>query len=295
MSPTPPQPDSRPESRPSGEAPPAAWSDRREIRTNASPTQAWRAFADPQIVQGWFADEAEGRAVPGDTIVHRFPAFGMEVRHEVVESVPGERLVLRVNFPGRPPMTQEIVVRTEAGETVIEMTNSGFGEEEWDGQWAGIDSGWKLALAQLRYYLENHFARRRTVYFMARPAGFEWAQAAACFREPRRLADWLTLPTSTNGSFAPDRVDQPVAFQLRELAQPLHGRVLALADHESLLSWDELEGALELKAFSAGPQHRMLALRLACWSGQPPARDVVNAWMAGALDRLVAAVSGTGS
>jgi len=101
------------------------WSDRREVRTRATPEQAFRAWADPRIVQGWFADEAEGEAKPGGAIIHHFPAFNLSYPMEVVELEPNRRIVFRMSFPGRPPVTQEIVIRTEAGETVIERDRLG--------------------------------------------------------------------------------------------------------------------------------------------------------------------------
>jgi uncharacterized protein YndB with AHSA1/START domain len=337
-------------------SPGPAWTDTRTVRTTASAERAWRAFADARIVQGWFADEAavernsrvdapatgarsgirsplagtvdpmiadddgDDSAMAGDVIVHRFPAFGFEVRNEVVESDRGRRLVLRMAFPGRPPMTQEIIIRSVAGETVIEMTNSGFGDEEWEGQWHGIDSGWKLSLAQLRHYLENYFGRVRTSWFVMQPARFDWQQLRRHFHEPALLANWLTethdghtrtgsrdgtapeysgdarpaMDAPRGEEFAGGRTGAPdagiglvgddVRLVLRA-GMPLSGHVLEDSGREILLAWRELEGTLELKAFEAGPGNGMLALRASTWS-DPVLADEPEAWMRDALGRL---------
>jgi uncharacterized protein YndB with AHSA1/START domain len=267
-----------------------AWEDRRELRTTASPERAWRAWADPVAIQGWFADEAEGRAEPGSVLIHRFPAMGLEIRQDVVEAVPGERLVLRLAFPGRPPMTQEIVVRAAAGETVIELVNSGFGAEEWEGQFEGIDSGWKLALAQLRHYLENHWGRRRHVWLALRPAKPDWQRLASLLRDGPSLSRWLTAPAS-GGSGMAGGIGSPVSLALRNFT-PLTGRVLADSGRELLLSWEELDGALELKAFATGPASAMVGLRLSTWAAASPSAVAIQQWLDGCADRLAAASSG---
>lgn len=265
-----------------------AWEDRRELRTQVSPERAWKAWADPRAIQGWFADEAGGSAEVGSTLIHRFPAMGLEIVHEVVESEPGERLVLSMAFPGRPPVTQEIVVRTEAGETVIEVVNSGFGEEEWEGQFEGIDSGWRLALAQLGHYLEHHWGRRRHVWLALRPVELRRGRIASLFRDATGLSGWLTQPGSTD-SISGD-TGASVSLALRDFG-PLTGRLLADSGTEILLSWEEMDGAVELKAFGTGPAAGMVGVRLSSWAEPAPDGEAVQSWLDAAVSRLAAAVA----
>ena len=291
------------------------WEYRREVRTSASPERAWRAWADPPIIQGWFADEAEGEAKVGGTLVHRFPAMGFEIRHDVVAMDPGRRLSLRVEFPGRPAMTQEIVVRSEAGQTVIEMVSSGFGAEEWDGQYEGIDSGWQMAFAQLAHYLERWFGRGRSVWLSLRPVAVEADAVVRYFREAGGLASWLTREPSatTPVSFVRSAVGSPtsdgstrsataakhglgeegsaVSLALRDFGS-LTGSVLAWTGTEAMLSWDELEGTLELKSFGTGPGSRMVGLRFSSWRTQSPPRHDVQRWLDGAVARLARVLAG---
>jgi uncharacterized protein YndB with AHSA1/START domain len=266
------------------------WSDRREIRTTATPQQAYRAWADPGIVQGWFADEAEGEAKPGGAIIHHFPAFNLSYPMEVVEVEPDHRIVFLMSFPGRPPVTQEIVIRTEAGETVIEMTNSGFGGEDWEGQWEGIDSGWRMSLAQLRHYLENYFGKRRTTCMALRPAALQWQRLLSAHRDPSVLTQWLALPTPTNGTKPHMKEGEDIAIHVRG-AGPLSGQVLGTTARETIVAWRELRGTLELKAFEMGPGTRMVGLRMSTWSEHPPANNVTSEWMQAALTRLIPLVS----
>jgi uncharacterized protein YndB with AHSA1/START domain len=266
------------------------WSDRREIRTTASPEQAYRAWADPRIVQGWFAEEAEGEARPGGAIIHHFPAFNLSYPMEVVEAEPNRRIVFRMSFPGRPPVTQEVVIRTESGETVIEMTNSGFGGEDWEGQWEGIDSGWKMSFAQLRHYLEHYFGKRRTTSLVVQPAALEWERMLAAYRVPSVLAEWLAEPAAANGTKPLMKEGDDIAIHIRG-AGTLSGQVLRTTPREIMFSWRELQGTLELKSFEMEPGNRMVGLRMSTWSEHPPANNVTTEWMQAALTRLIPLVS----
>ena len=134
----------------------------------------------------------------------------MQLPHKVIEAVPGERLVLEGMGPGGLPFRQEVVVRRDGGETVIELVHSGFDDAaDWSDEYEGMDSGWKMALAILKHYLENHFGRSRRTYFAMRPATYENAQLDGAFRSEAGLGRWLT----TGGSIGD--VGAPVALQLQ--------------------------------------------------------------------------------
>jgi len=260
------------------------WREERTLRTSASPEQVYRAWADPEILAQWFPDEAYGEAAPGEELVHVWRDFGMELRHRVVEAVPNERLVLEGTSPMGFEFLQEIRIERDGDETVLRLVHSGFGpdadlSEELD----GVDSGWRLALSTLRHYLEAHFGVARTsAALIVRPADFEWEQAARFFRDEERLARWLTH----SGSIGPEgsRCRLEIVG-----AGPLSGRVLAVTGREVAVSWEELPGILELKAFGAARGQRMVGVRLSSW-GAPrerlvPALDGLRP----AVERLAAA------
>jgi uncharacterized protein YndB with AHSA1/START domain len=258
------------------------WIDRRAVEIAATPQQVWDAWARPEHIAAWFADAAHGEPVTGGTLTHVFEKFGLEVAHQVVEAVPGERLVLDAVGPGGVPFRQEVHVRRQSGVTVLELVHSGFDDgSDWSDEFEGIDSGWTLALALLRHYVERYFGRRRTHYFVMRPAAFTFDRLEPWFRSEQGLADWLTR-SGTVGE-----VGERVALELRT-GDRITGEVLAWSGREAAVSWSEAEGALELKAFPMGGSGNAIALRACSWSATPPPVADVEAWMTEALDRLAA-------
>lgn len=259
------------------------WTDRRELVTSASPEAVYQAWADPSHIAAWFPDRAHGEAKPGKSLVHVFEDFGFEAKLDVIEAEPGKRLVLESMSPRGVPFRQEISIRREGGETVVELVHSGFGADaDFDREYKGVDSGWKLALAVLKHYLEHHFDKPRQGYFAMQPAAFEYDALAPLFRSEAGLARWLTRSGSVGD------VGSPVELALRD-GRSLTGRVLADSGLEVALAWDEIDGVLELKAFDAGEQ-RMLALRASSWAASPPTREAMLAWMRTSLTLLQGAL-----
>ncbi len=256
------------------------WKDARTVRIRATPKQVWNAWAQPEHIAGWFADRAEGEPLVGSTITHFFDKLGLALPHEVIEATPGERLVLEGVGPGGIPFVQEIRVRADGGHTVLELVHSGFGNDaDFDDEYEGIDSGWQLALAQLAHYLERYYGNARTNYFALAPARFTWDQLAPRFRDAVGLAEWLTATGAIGDA------GDPVALQLAHGA-PLTGRVLARSSREVSVSWAEIDGALELKAFPMGPDRRVVALRASSWSDAPRPVADMEVWMSAACARL---------
>ena len=239
-------------------------SDRREMRTSASIDQLYAAWSDPLEIQRWFADEARGNAEAGGSIVHVFHGFGFEAKYEVLEAVPGERLVLSGVGPSGAPFKQEIIVKRDGGESVLELIHSGFDEggsdaigDDFSDEYKGLDSGWKLALALLKHYLENYAGRDKTSYLAMLPTAFRFDQLHDLFRGD--VGRWLTFPGGT----------------------PIGGEVLVDTGQEVAIVWDAIDGVLELKAFQ-----QILALRVSSWSKEPPEEQAMVAWMNTALAKL---------
>lgn len=275
----------------SGEAAPKTWRDHREIRLQAPVERVWKCWAEPEHIAGWFADRAGGTAEPGGTLTHYFDAFGMELPHEVLEVEPGERLVLQGRAPTGVAFRQEIRVRRQEGKTVLELIHSGFDEgADWEDEYEGVDSGWKLALAILERYVTRHFGKARTPYFAMRPTAFEYDHLQPLFRHPEQLARWLGRPTDATGLAESREVELDLRGEHTPGDGSLSGRVLVDSGREIALSWEEIDGVLELKAFGMGPGQRAVALRASSWSQRPPAKNEVEAWMTEALDRLADAL-----
>ena len=75
-----------------------------------------------------------------------------------------------------------------------------------------------------------------------------------------------------------------------KVIRTLTGHLLADSGRELALSWDEIEGVLELKAFEIGPQGRAVCLRGCGW-GLAPATSALEAELEGAAERLAAALN----
>ncbi len=166
---------------------------RTEIKTSATPEQAWEAWADPEKIAQWFVDRATGEAKPGETMTWFFDKFGYVLPYKIVEAVPGNLIVFKWEAPQGNPGILEVRIEREGSATIVRLINSGFREgAAWDEEYEGVSSGWKMALAILKFYLENHFARKKTTIFIFQPAKFTYEEVLQNFLDPTRLAMWLT-------------------------------------------------------------------------------------------------------
>jgi len=254
---------------------------RAEIVTSATPEQAWEAWADPEKIAQWFVDRATGEAKPGGTMTWFFDKFGYVIPYKILDAVPGELIVYKWEPLEGLPGILEVRIAREGGATAVRIIQSGFREgAEWDDEYEGVNSGWKIALGILKFYLENHFARGKTMTLIFRPAKFAYAQVLKYFLEPAKLAQWLTV------SGAIGKAGEKCELQLRDAGR-LTGRVLAITDREVMLSWDEVGGVLELKAFPMGPQ-RVVCLRGMSWRLNADETAALEQKLTRAVERLAA-------
>jgi uncharacterized protein YndB with AHSA1/START domain len=251
-----------------------------EMRTNATPEQIYQAWADPEKIAHWFPDKAEGQAEPGATITWIFDKFNYRVPYEVLVADPEKRFAIRWNPPpGMNPGILEITIAKEGGETVMRLVNSGFREgAEWNDEYEGTDSGWRMAVALLKHYAENYYGTPRSSFLIMHPAEFAFDQIPSFHRDPEKLARWLTR----KGGFGD--VGEKFRLELQE-GGIVTGRVLAKTKREVALAWDEIHGSLELKAFPLGPQ-KVLCIRGCGWGLSAEKAKVIEAQMARALERL---------
>lgn len=262
--------------------PPKTRSIEAEFRTTAPPARVWEAWADPARIAEWFTDGAEGRPEVGSTFTWIFDRFGYRIPYQVVASSPGERWSLEWNGPGRPPGIIDVTIARESGETVVRLVNSGFlVGAEWDEEYEGMRSGWQMAMAVLKEYVERYWARSKRVALVMRPAGFAYEELRAYFAAPELLARWLTR----SGSIG--MVGDDCRLVLRQ-GDAVTGRVIASTKTEAAVTWSEVDAVLELKAFAMGPAQRGICLRAISWSRAPEWVAETERWMTDALDRLAA-------
>jgi uncharacterized protein YndB with AHSA1/START domain len=255
---------------------------RAEIRTKATPQQAYDAWADPEKIAHWFPDRAEGKAEPGATITWVFEKFNYRIPYEVLIAQPAEKFAIRWNPPpGMSAGVLEVTIAKEGGETVIKLVNSGFREgAEWNEEFEGTDSGWRMALALLKHYLENYFGISRSSFLAMKSAEFSFDQIVPLHRTAAGLQKWLTK----SGEYS--EVGESFSLELQEGGKA-SGRVLAKTKRGTALSWNEIRGLLELKAFSMGPQ-KMLCVRGCGWGLSAEKAKELEAQMERAIERLAA-------
>ena len=255
-----------------------------EMRTTATPEQAYDAWADPVKLSQWFTDNARGEAKPGSTMYWIFEKFGYEIPYEVVDAVPGQLLALGGELPGRPPFLLEISISREGGETVLRLVNSGFLDGgKWDEEYEGVASGWEMSLALLRYYLERHFGEPKRTFLAIEPAQFSLSDVLRWYTEPELLGDWLA--DGASGVHAPTVAGAPVRIPLASGDQTVEGETLAVTRREVAFSWETEDVVLELKAFMMGPSP-VVSVRGTGWQPDPERFGAIEKEMAAALKRL---------
>jgi uncharacterized protein YndB with AHSA1/START domain len=252
---------------------------RAEMETSATPQQAWEAWADPGKIAQWFVDRASGEAKSGGTMTWFFDNFGYVLPFKVLDAVPGELFVLKWDPPEGVSGLLEVRITREGGSTLVRLIESGFREDaKWDEEYEGTASGWQMALAILRHYLENYFGHAKQQFLVIRPTAFDYTQLRPYFLDASKLSEWLT----TAGSIG--NVGDACHLALRD-AGKLTGLVLAVTKWEVTLSWEEIGGTLELKGFSMGPQ-RVLGVRCFSWTKTEGEMKQLERQLGAAVERL---------
>jgi uncharacterized protein YndB with AHSA1/START domain len=259
-----------------------------EMRTRATPEEVYQAWADPEKIAHWFVDRASGKDEPGTIFTWAFEKFGYEIPYEVAAAEPGRRFALGGEHPKSGPFLLEIRIAREDGETVVTLVNSGFLDgSAWDEEFEGIVSGWINALAVLKHYLENYPGRPKSTILVMQPAQYEVSALLPYYATAEGLDRWLTTSAAIGG------VGEPCALRLPG-GRSLTGRVLSKTGWEVALSWEELDGVLELKGFRFPGAGRVVAARVLSWNLLPERQVEIERMLQEALGRLASAFSPAG-
>jgi uncharacterized protein YndB with AHSA1/START domain len=262
-----------------------------QMRTRATPEQVYEAWADPEKITHWFVDSAKvdtasGKAEPGAIFTWAFEKFGYEIPYEVVAAEPGRRFALGGEHPKSGPFLLEVKIEREGGETLVTLVNSGFLDgSEWDEEYQGIVSGWTNALAVLKHYLENYAGRRKTAILAMQPAACDFPSLLSFYSTAQGLDRWLTTSASIGGG-----VGAACSLRLHG-GDSLTGSVLSSTRWEVALSWDEIDGVLELKGFRFPGMGPVVAARVVSWSISPERAAAIERRLQEALGRLAGAVA----
>ena len=262
---------------------------RKEIRIKATPEELWEAWAKPDGIAQWFVDRAEGDMEKDPAIKWFFDAFQYEIPVEVYEADRGRYLAFGGPSPSGPQRLQEVIITQEGGACVLRLANSGFADgAEWDDEYEGVDSGWQMALATLKVWIEGSKGER-SHHFAMRPATFEYEILLPLYTTASGLQSWLANEVEFDGDELREGATVRMSF---DGGAVLSGTVLTRTARELLIGWNEKGGVLALKCFAMGPQ-RAIALEFNAWGRSEGELDEVKAAMEAALDRLAACLPAT--
>jgi uncharacterized protein YndB with AHSA1/START domain len=257
----------------------------KELTIEATPMAVWKAWADADGISQWFVDRAEGDAAAGEIVTWHFDTFGHQQPTPCVEARPGEALAFAGEIPGRLPFLLEVLLEQAGGSTLLRLVNSGFGEDaEWDDEYEGVSSGWGMALATLKHWLEGHRGEQRSHILRFRPASFEFDALQPFIATSVGLERWLASGVEVEGEALTEGAT--VRMELQD-GGTLTGKVLARTRMEVLLSWEEQNGVIALKCFDKPPEGRHVALDFNAWPlAEGQAKSDLQARFDAALARL---------
>ncbi|HUH12407.1 MAG TPA: SRPBCC domain-containing protein [Longimicrobiales bacterium] len=237
---------------------------RATVRLAATPDAAYDAWAEPDLIAGWFVQRAVGRAEAGARVRWIWDDFGVEEEQEVLVAERGRRLVLRAPGPDGGAQVLEVALEADGAGTLLTLVHSGFGEaEDADQTFEGTSSGWNLALGVLAHWCERYYGAARSELMVLRRVPHACAAVQPYFGTPEGLARWLG-------------------------AAPRSGRELVRGRVESLREWEAVRGTVELKAFADVPDECHVGLRVASWGLEQAELERLRPELEEAVERLVA-------
>jgi uncharacterized protein YndB with AHSA1/START domain len=143
------------------------------------------AWADDQRLQQWYPERAHGPLLPGRRVELAWTSLGISIAMEVCERVEERRLVLRGD-PGTGAQTQTITIAPAPGGSELVLEHDGLPSLD---DREGCESGWRIALAVLREYVENQFGRSRQSFAVMASVGARREEIYARFARPSWLAE----------------------------------------------------------------------------------------------------------
>jgi uncharacterized protein YndB with AHSA1/START domain len=240
-----------------------------KVHIRTSPHRAWLAWTDPQHIANWFVDRAEGVAAPGEVMTWFFDTFNYRQPVPVIEADVDRTFVIGSGDQPGPqglPYLMEITISKEAGATTVRLLNSGFSHDsKFDDEFEGVVSGWDMALATLKYWLEHHPDDRRGHKIVIEPVTYSWDVLRPLFRTTDGRQQWLAPLVADNAT------------------------VLADTGREVLLGWPLQQAVIGLKAFRMGPQS-VVALDVSTWAESADLARIEGE-LRGALRRLSSLLS----
>jgi uncharacterized protein YndB with AHSA1/START domain len=258
---------------------------RDEIRIEAPADAVYRAWSDPETISAWFVGRMEGRMEPGETVTWSWADEDPGMRQRVLLADAPRRFVTEMELP-QGASVLEVVIEQDGGHSVVRLVQSGFGEgPEWDDEFEGMLSGWMMALGVLKLFVERYLGRQRREILVLGDAPFDREGIVELQRTEQGLARWLSRSGSVGRA-----VGEPVKLVLDD-GRTLTGTVLRTTRWETLWSWDEIDGVVEIKAFRAAQWGSKVGVRISSWLGDAAELADVEGCLTTAVERLVEALS----
>jgi uncharacterized protein YndB with AHSA1/START domain len=174
------------------------------IEIAAPAEEVWKALAEAEGIQKWFAPEARVESGVGGSIWLSWgPGMEGSARIEIWD--PGRRLQT-VDERDKPygcsgPATDAVrgemrriavdyILEAKGGTTVLRLVHSGFGlTADWDGEYDSTRRGWPVFLRILKHCLERHRGEAcRQIYIFAStsmPIPEAWARLLEAAGSPQ--------------------------------------------------------------------------------------------------------------
>jgi uncharacterized protein YndB with AHSA1/START domain len=250
-----------------------------EIVTRAHPARVWEALTDPARIVEWFADRAQGEVEESGLVTWSFDQLGSDMSFRVLHVSGKSRMVLQGEGSTRGRL--EINVGLAHDGTRVTLTHENLPEDQWDADYQALTSGWRVALAVLRYYVEFHFAEPRRGFFVLRSGRFPLGRLQTLFRDPAGLQEWLT----DGGSMGTPGGRVHLALKNGET---LRGDMLADAGTDLALAWDEIGGVLQLRTLAVPHERDARSVCAMGWGWRLNAERAkqIEQYLVGALERL---------
>jgi len=207
------------------------------------------------------------------------------MRQRVLVADAPHRLVTAMDLP-QGVSYLEVTIEQQEGHSVLRLVQSGFGEgPDWDDQFEGMLSGWLVALGILKFFAERYFERKRREVLVLADAPFERDELLDLQRTESGLSRWLTRSGAPGGA-----VGEPVRLVL-ENGMTLTGTVLRNTSSETLWSWDEIEGVMEIKAFRGPHWGSKVGIRISSWMEDAAELVDLDGWLPTVVGKLTSVLT----
>lgn len=145
-----------------------------DVTIAASATAIWKALTDPEVLAQWFPLEARVKPEVGGSIWlswggNHIEESAIEIWNPIShlrtrEITPFGATVQPKEAASLPPRVLDFTLTVVGDKTALHLDYSGFGTgADWDPVYNVINSCFESHLGELKFYLEHHLGKKRSV------------------------------------------------------------------------------------------------------------------------------------